>query len=60
MLGNTFAPIALAFAVLDLTAGRRGRLTVLAVLAMLSSRDVRHLRHRLPDRDGTLMEQLPA
>ncbi|HEV8172890.1 MAG TPA: hypothetical protein VGP91_04505 [Actinoplanes sp.] len=35
-------------------------LMVLAVLAMLSSRDVRHLRHRLPDRDGRLMEQLPA
>ena len=70
VLGNTFAPIALAFAVLDLT-GRRCRrvepaligaaaLMALAVLAMLSSRDVRHLRHRLPDRDGRLMEQLPA
>jgi MFS family permease len=35
-------------------------LMALAVLAMLSSRDVRHLRHRLPDRDGRLMEQLPA
>ncbi|HET6531897.1 MAG TPA: MFS transporter [Actinoplanes sp.] len=35
-------------------------LILVAVLGMLSSRDVRHLRHRLPDRRSTPMEQLPA
>jgi MFS family permease len=35
-------------------------LVVVSVLGMLSSRDVRHLRHRLPDRQQTPMEELPA
>lgn len=35
-------------------------LIVLAVLGMLSSRDVRQLRHRLPPKDRTPMEELAA
>ena len=35
-------------------------LIALAVLGMLSSRDVRHLRHRLPPKERTPMEELAA
>jgi hypothetical protein len=33
---------------------------ILSVAGMLSSRDVRHLRHRLPERRTTPMEELAA
>jgi MFS family permease len=35
-------------------------LMLLAVVGMLSSRDVRHLRHKLPERGTTPMEELRA
>ena len=35
-------------------------LILLSVLGMLSSRDVRQLRHRLPERSGVPMEELPT
>jgi MFS family permease len=37
-----------------------GMLVILSVAGMLSSRDVRHLRHRLPERRTTPMEELAA
>jgi MFS family permease len=37
-----------------------GILVILSVAGMLSSRDVRHLRHRLPERRTTAMEELAA
>jgi len=70
VLGNTFAPIALAFAVLDLT-GRRCRRRRARPHRRGGPDGAGRTRHveqpgrpspaaSAPDRDGRLMEQLPA
>jgi MFS family permease len=59
-VGQTLAgPIAEAVGVEATLIGAAG-LILLAVLGMLTSRDVRHLPHRLPSKDATPVEELPA